>query len=75
MAAEGPFSPQGVGRRDRDLLKRLDMKVDFAAVDFGTLSLGGCKNRLPPRRLADVYFWRFGVDYADPTAGCLRQRQ
>jgi len=39
-----------------DLLKWPDMKVDFAAVDWGLLSRGFSKNRRPVEAAGTLYF-------------------
>jgi peptide/nickel transport system substrate-binding protein len=56
-----------------DLLKRLDMKVDFAAVDAGTQVVRRVQ-KLPPRQGGWQMFISgyFGVDFADPTNKLLR---
>jgi len=56
-----------------DLLKRLDMKVDFAALDWGTV-VARWAQKSPPRQGG----WQmtvtgyFGVDFADPSSSLLR---
>jgi peptide/nickel transport system substrate-binding protein len=56
-----------------DLLKRLDMKVDFAAVDWGTV-VARWAQKSPPRQggwqMAVTAY--FGVDFADPSSSFLR---
>jgi peptide/nickel transport system substrate-binding protein len=56
-----------------DLLKRLDIKVDFAAVDFGT-SVARAAQKSPPRQGGWHMFVTgiYGVDLADPTSIVLR---
>jgi peptide/nickel transport system substrate-binding protein len=56
-----------------DLLKRLDMKVDFAAVDFGTL-IARRAQKSPPRQGGWHMFITgyMGVDFADPSSRSLR---
>jgi peptide/nickel transport system substrate-binding protein len=56
-----------------DLLKRLDMKVDFAAVDFGTV-VARRAQKSPPRQGGwHMYITAYyGVSNADPTNPALR---
>jgi peptide/nickel transport system substrate-binding protein len=56
-----------------DLLKRLDMKVDFAAVDWGTV-IARRVQKSPPRQGGWQMFISsyFGADFADPTNRFLR---
>jgi peptide/nickel transport system substrate-binding protein len=56
-----------------DLLKRLDMKVDFAAVDLGTV-IARRAQKSPPRQGGWQMFISsyYGVDFADPTSRLLR---
>src|SRR5262249_27548479 len=56
-----------------DLLKRLDVKVDFAAVDWGTF-IARRMQKSPPRQGGWQMFVTvgFGVEYADPTNLKLR---
>jgi peptide/nickel transport system substrate-binding protein len=56
-----------------DLLKRLDMKVDLAAVDFGTAVARGLQ-KSPPRQGGWHMFITgyYGVDCADPTQRFVR---
>jgi peptide/nickel transport system substrate-binding protein len=56
-----------------DLLKRLNMKVDFAAVDFGTV-IARRAQKSPPRQGGwHMYLTSYyGVDFADPTNRFLR---
>jgi peptide/nickel transport system substrate-binding protein len=56
-----------------DLLKRLDMKVDFAAVDAGTQVVRRLQ-KLPPRQGGWQMFVSgyFGADWADPSNRLLR---
>jgi peptide/nickel transport system substrate-binding protein len=56
-----------------DLLKRLDMKVDFAAVDWGTV-VARRVQKSPPRQGGWQMFISscFGVDFAEPNNRTLR---
>jgi peptide/nickel transport system substrate-binding protein len=56
-----------------DLLKKLDMKVDFAAVDWGTV-IARRVQKSPPRQGGWQMFISgyFGVDFADPSSRSLR---
>jgi peptide/nickel transport system substrate-binding protein len=56
-----------------DLLKRLGVKVDFAAVDFGTY-IARQAQKSPPRQGGWHMFitGSYGVDLADPTSIVLR---
>jgi peptide/nickel transport system substrate-binding protein len=73
MAAQDTPNHKAWGDVTVDLLKRLDMKVDFAAVDWGTV-IARTAQKSPPRqggwqmRVAGY----FGVDFADPTNRLLR---
>jgi len=73
MAAQDLFHHKAWGDVTVDLLKRLDMKVDFAAVDFGTV-IARRMQKSPPRQGGWQMFISggFGVDYADPTSRLLR---
>src|SRR5262249_8744780 len=73
MAAQDLAHFKAWGDVTVDLLKRLDMKVDFAAVDFGTL-VARRGQKSPPRQGGWQMFITagFGVDYADPTNRLLR---
>src|SRR5260221_145366 len=73
MAAQDLANHKAFGDVTVDLLRRLDMKVDFAAVDWGTV-LARRAQKLPPRQGG----WQmhvssyFGVDFADPTSRLIR---
>jgi peptide/nickel transport system substrate-binding protein len=56
-----------------DLLKRLDMKVDYAAVDWGTL-VARVQQKSPPRQggWQMTVFRTYGIEDADPTSRYLR---
>jgi peptide/nickel transport system substrate-binding protein len=73
MAAQDLAHFKAWGDVTVDLLKRLDMKVDFAAVDFGTF-IARRAQKSPPRQGGWQMFVAgyFGVDYADPTNRYLR---
>jgi peptide/nickel transport system substrate-binding protein len=73
MAAQDLFHHKAWGDVTVDLLKQLGMKVDFAAVDWGSLTARRLQ-KSPPRQggwqmLITGYF---GVDFADPTNRGLR---
>jgi peptide/nickel transport system substrate-binding protein len=73
MVAQDIATIKAFGDVTADLLKRLDMKVDFAAVDLGTLIVRrGQKS--PPRQGGWNMFVTtyYGVDCADPTNRFLR---
>jgi peptide/nickel transport system substrate-binding protein len=56
-----------------DLLKRLDMKVDFAAVDFGTVIARRAQKSLPRQGGWQMYANSYiGVDFRDPSSRLLR---
>src|SRR5215510_11616029 len=73
MAAQDLPHMKAWGDLTVDLLKRLDMKVDFSAVDWGTV-IARLGQRSPPRQGG----WQmhvssyFGADRADPTSRFLR---
>src|SRR5215470_6471694 len=73
MAAQDNPLFKAWGEVTVDLLKRLDMKVDFSAVDWGTV-IARLGQRSPPRQGG----WQmhvssyFGADRADPTSRFLR---
>jgi peptide/nickel transport system substrate-binding protein len=68
MAAQDYAHHKAWGEVTADLLKRLDMKVDLAAVDFGTL-VARRVQKSPPRQGGWQMFITSspGVDNADPT--------
>jgi peptide/nickel transport system substrate-binding protein len=73
MAAQDIAYMKGWGDVTVDLLKRLDMKVDLAAVDFGTV-IARRAQKSPPRQGGWQMFLTsyYGVDFADPTNRFLR---
>jgi peptide/nickel transport system substrate-binding protein len=73
MAAQDLFHWKAWGDVTADLLKRLDMKLDFAAVDFGTL-ITRRTQKSPPRQGGWQMFASggFGIDWPDPTNRLLR---
>jgi peptide/nickel transport system substrate-binding protein len=73
MAAQDLFQFKAWGDVTVDLLKRLEMKVDFAAVDWGTL-IARRMQKSPPCQGGWQMFVTggFGVEYADPTNLKLR---
>ncbi len=73
MAAQDLAHFKAWGDVTVDLLKRLDMKVDFAAVDWGTL-IARRIQKSPPRQGGWQMFITgyFGVEFADPSNRLLR---
>jgi peptide/nickel transport system substrate-binding protein len=73
MAAQDLAHHKAWGDVTVDLLKRLDMKVDFAAVDWGTLASRALQ-KSPPRQGGWQMFISgySGADFADPTSRLLR---
>jgi peptide/nickel transport system substrate-binding protein len=73
MAVQDIAHHKAFGDVTLDLLKRLDMKVDFAAVDFGTVIARGVQKSPPGQggwqMSAGAYY---GVDFADPSNPALR---
>jgi len=73
MAAQDTPFPKAMGDVTADLLKRLDMKVDFAAVDWGTV-VARIQQKSPPGQGG----WQmsllrsYGIEFADPTSRYLR---
>jgi peptide/nickel transport system substrate-binding protein len=56
-----------------DLLKRLDIKVDFAAVDWGTVIARRAQKSAPRQGGWQMFINSYyGVDFADPTSRLLR---
>jgi peptide/nickel transport system substrate-binding protein len=57
-----------------DLLKRLDMTVDLAALDWGTVIARTQKVKSPPRQggFHMIVFSPSGIDFADPTNKFIR---
>jgi peptide/nickel transport system substrate-binding protein len=73
MAAQDLAHHKAWGDVTIDLLKQLDMKVDFAAVDFGTV-VARRRQKSPPRNGGRQMFITsyYGADFADPTKRFLR---
>jgi peptide/nickel transport system substrate-binding protein len=73
MAAQDITHFKAWGDVTVDLLKRLDMKVDFAAVDWGTL-IARRVQKSPPRQGGWQMFITgyYGVEFADPSSRFLR---
>ena len=73
MAAQDVAYLKAWGDVTADLLKRIDMKVDFAAVDWGTV-VARRAQKSPPRQGGWNMFitGSFGVDHADLTDIFLR---
>jgi peptide/nickel transport system substrate-binding protein len=73
MAAQDLAHMKAWGDVTVDLLNRLDMKVDLAAVDFGTV-VARRAQKSPPRQGGwQMYITAyFGADFGDPTSGVLR---
>jgi peptide/nickel transport system substrate-binding protein len=73
MAAQDLFQMKARGDMTVDLLKRLDMKVDFAAVDWGTVVARWAQNSPPHQGGWHMSITAYmGVDFADPTSYFLR---
>jgi peptide/nickel transport system substrate-binding protein len=72
MAAQDIAHHKAWGDVTVDLLKRLDMKVDFAAADWGTV-VARRAQKSPPRQGGWHMFITgyFGVDFADPSSRLL----
>jgi peptide/nickel transport system substrate-binding protein len=73
MAAQDIANHKAFGDVTVDLLRRLGMKVDLAAVDFGTV-IARRTQKSPPGQGGWHMFLTsyYGVDYADPTSRVLR---
>jgi peptide/nickel transport system substrate-binding protein len=73
MAAQDIPFHKAWGEVTVDLLKRLDMKVDFAAVDWGTV-IARCTQKSLPRQGGwhMVVFNPYGIDCADPSNRFIR---
>jgi peptide/nickel transport system substrate-binding protein len=73
MAAQDLVHMKIWGDMTVDLLKRLDVKVDFAAVDWGTL-IARRAQKSPPRQGGwQMYISaHYGVEDSDPTSRLLR---
>lgn len=73
MAAQDLAHHKAWGDVTVDLLKRLDMKVDFAAVDWGTL-IARRVQKSPPHQGGWQMFISgyFGVEFPDPSHRTLR---
>src|SRR5262249_11930215 len=69
MAAQDVAHHKAWGDVTVDLLKRLDMKVDFTAVDWGTV-IARRAQKSPPRQGGWHMFITgyFGLDFADPNS-------
>ena len=73
MAAQEFPQLKAWGDVTHDLLKRLDMNVDFAAVDFGTMVARRAQNKPPRDGGWHLYHSNpYGVDLAAPTSVFLR---
>jgi peptide/nickel transport system substrate-binding protein len=73
MAAQDNAILKAWGDVTVDLLKRLDMKVDFAAVDFGTVVARRAQKSSPGQGGWQMFITSyFGADFADPTNRFLR---
>jgi peptide/nickel transport system substrate-binding protein len=73
MAAQDMAHHKVWGDVTADLLKRLDMKVDFAAVDWGTV-VARMQQKSPPGQggWQMTVFRSYGIENADPTSRYLR---
>jgi peptide/nickel transport system substrate-binding protein len=74
LAAQDVASHKAWGDVTVDLLKRLDMKVDLAAADWGTVVARAQKWKSPPSQGGShmIVFSPSGVELADPTNKHLR---
>jgi peptide/nickel transport system substrate-binding protein len=73
MAAQDVASHKAFGDVTVDLLKRLDMKVDFAAVDWGTVIARWVQKSPPGQGGWQMTLSRLsGIELADPTSRYLR---
>src|SRR5258708_5742448 len=73
MAAQDQANHKGWGDVTADLLTRLGIKVDYAAVDFGTVVARRAQKSPPAQGGWHVYHTSvFGVDCVDPTSKLLR---
>jgi peptide/nickel transport system substrate-binding protein len=72
MAAQDMPHHKAWGEVTVDLLKRLDMKVDLAAVDWGTV-VARYVQKSPPRQGGWQMFITsyYGVDFADPSSALV----
>jgi len=73
MAGQDTAFTKAMGDVTADLLKRLDTKVDFAAVDWGTV-VARIQQKSPPGQggWQMTVFRSYGVELADPTSRFLR---
>ncbi len=73
MAAQDQANHKAWGDVTADLLTRLGIKVDYAAVDFGTVVARRAQKSPPAQGGWHVYHTSvFGVDCVDPTSKLLR---
>jgi peptide/nickel transport system substrate-binding protein len=74
LAAQDLAHHKAWGEVTADLLKRLDMKVDLAAVDWGTAVARAQKLKSPPRQggWQMIVIGPSGIDVSDPTNKFLR---
>jgi peptide/nickel transport system substrate-binding protein len=73
MAAQDYANHKAWGDVTADLLTRLGMKVDYAAVDFGTVVARRAQKSTPGRGGWQIFHtgW-YGVDCVDPTSRIIR---
>jgi len=73
MAAQDVAVHKAFGDVTVDLLKRLDIKVAFAAVDWGTV-VARIQQKSPPGQggWQMTVFRSYGIEFADPTSKYLR---
>jgi peptide/nickel transport system substrate-binding protein len=75
MAAQDLPHHKAFGEVTADLLKRLDIKVDFAAVDWGTVVARRAQKSPPAQGGWHMYHTAyFGTDCVDPTNRFVRAR-
>src|SRR5262249_17857166 len=72
MAAQDVTSHKAFGDVTVDLLKRLDMKVDFAAVDLGTVMARWVQKSPPGQGGWQMLVMRaYGISHVDPSSNLL----
>jgi peptide/nickel transport system substrate-binding protein len=73
MAAQDLASNKAFGDVTADLLTRLDMNIDYVAVDWGTIVARRAQKAPPGRGGWHIFItYTFGVDCVDPTSKFLR---
>jgi peptide/nickel transport system substrate-binding protein len=75
MAAQDLHYHKAFGDVTADMLRRLGVNVDYAAVDWGTVVARRAKNAPPAQGGWNMYITSFyGVDNVDPTNKMIRSR-